>query len=188
MASSDPGERTPKDWAPLLVLISGAPGSGKTTLGALLATRLGVPHIDRDCIADGLHFTVGLGRPGSLPDRSPAITFGVLEHLTAAGVGVVTSGTMYRGEMEQSVRRLRDFATVLNVHTYAEHATERWIAKKRTDGIELLSERILRLGERIRAAVDYGCDRIEVCTDDGYAPSIEVILYALRGPSDRVRS
>jgi predicted kinase len=99
------------DWSALLVLVSGAPGSGKTTLGARLATRLRIQHIDRDLVANGLRLTVKLGGPAKLAQRAPAATWGVLEYLTAAGASVVFSGTMYRGEMEQSVRRLCDFAT-----------------------------------------------------------------------------
>jgi predicted kinase len=109
----------------MLLLVSGAPGSGKTTLAGLIANRLGVQHIDRDFIANGLRLTVQLGGSARLVQRAPATAFGVLEHLTAAGVSVVFSGTMYRGEMEQSVRRLQDFATVVNVHLTATNATER---------------------------------------------------------------
>jgi len=165
-----------------LVLVSGAPGSGKTTLGALIASRLRVQHIDRDFVANGLRLTVKLGGPASLAQRAPAAAWGTLEHLTAAGATVVFSGTMYRGEMEQSVRRLRDFATVVNVHLSAPNATERWIAARRHEGVseevieEILVGRIHKLGAAIADPVDYGCTRIDVETHDGYNPTVEVLL------------
>jgi predicted kinase len=142
-------------WSPLLVLISGAPGSGKTTLGSLIATRWRIQHIDRDFVANGLRLTVQLGAPTALAQRAPAIAWGVLEHMTAAGASVVFSGTMYAGEMEQSVRRLRDFATVVNVHLTADNATERWVRARRREGVpdnvieDALDGRIYKLGAAI---------------------------------------
>jgi predicted kinase len=165
-----------------LVLVSGAPGSGKTTLGASIAGRLRIQHIDRDFVANGLRLTVKRGGPAGLGQRAPATAWGVLEHLTAAGVTVVFSGTMYRGEMEQSVRRLRDFATVVNVHLTAKNATERWIAARRQEGIaearidEIVDGRIHKLGAAISDPVDYGCARVDVRTDDGYNPDFDTVL------------
>ena len=43
------------------VVISGLPGSGKTTLGRRLATALGIVLIDKDEILDGLFETKGIG-------------------------------------------------------------------------------------------------------------------------------
>jgi adenylate kinase family enzyme len=42
---------------PLLVLISGVPGGGKTTLARSLADHLIVPHLNKDVVRDGLWFT-----------------------------------------------------------------------------------------------------------------------------------
>jgi len=42
---------------PYVVIISGAPGSGRTTLGWELSRRLHVPFISRDDIKTGLHVT-----------------------------------------------------------------------------------------------------------------------------------
>jgi glucokinase len=45
----------------MFVVISGLPGSGKTTVGRELATRLGLTFIDKDDILDGLFETRGVG-------------------------------------------------------------------------------------------------------------------------------
>lgn len=170
------------EWSPLLVLVSGAPGSGKTTLGGQIARSLRIPHIDRDFVANGLRLTVKRGGPASLVQRAPATAWGVLEHLSAAGATAVFSGTMYRGEMEQSVRRLSDFATVVNVHLTAANATDRWIDACRVEGVaeevieDVLVNRIYKLGAAIVDPVDYGCARIEVDTRDGYNPSLETVI------------
>jgi hypothetical protein len=46
---------------PIFVVISGLPGSGKTTLGQELATRMGLALIDKDEILAGLFETKGAG-------------------------------------------------------------------------------------------------------------------------------
>src|SRR5688572_24600694 len=94
-------------WRPLLVFVSGAPGAGKTTLAARLADELGILHVNRDAINNGLRLTIDRGAPADVGQRGVAATFGALEHLTATGVSLVTDGTLFP-DMAPSVRRLRD--------------------------------------------------------------------------------
>jgi len=42
-----------------LVVVSGLPASGKSTVGAALAERLGMPIIDKDAILEALFETLG---------------------------------------------------------------------------------------------------------------------------------
>jgi hypothetical protein len=41
---------------------------------------------------------------------------------------------------------------------------------------DLLTNRIHKLGAAISDAVDYGCTRIDVRTDEGYDPSIDAVI------------
>ena len=52
---------TPTDMRKLFVLISGLPGSGKTTLARQLAPALGLTLIDKDDILDALFESKGIG-------------------------------------------------------------------------------------------------------------------------------
>ena len=77
---------------PILVVVSGPMGSGKTTLAHRLAGSVGCPAICRDEIKEGMvHTTSGfVARPGDeLTMRTLPVFFAVLELLLRAGVTTV---------------------------------------------------------------------------------------------------
>jgi predicted kinase len=70
---------------PILVLITGAPGAGKSTLASILSARLGLPLVRRDDIKSGIAASVGRtgptdGRPQ--PDRQQMLPRGVIAQRT----------------------------------------------------------------------------------------------------------
>ena len=108
--------------SPRLVLVSGAPGSGKATLGRHLADALSVPHVNKDRIREGLWLTdpstAGDG------DRIWGIWMSSVQLLLAAGVSVVVDQTLYHGKSEADLlSQLLPLGRTVNVHTRSRWLT-----------------------------------------------------------------
>jgi predicted kinase len=177
-----------RGWKPLLVLVSGAPGSGKTTLARLIAAELDVLHLNRDDILHGVRFSMQHGAPDTLKVvRGVPLWWGAIEHLLAGGVSMVADGTMYRGEFEGDVRRLVNFADVVNVHcrctSWLDRFRSREIEKQGeapdSERLRFLMAKIENNKHKIVEPLQTDATVIEVQTDDGYQPTIDDIVGRL---------
>ncbi|KAI9021322.1 P-loop containing nucleoside triphosphate hydrolase protein [Hyaloraphidium curvatum] len=72
----------------LVVVISGVPGSGKTTIGRPLARALGLPFLDKDDILEALFDSLGCGSPAERQRLSRAAD-GVLRCVAENARGAV---------------------------------------------------------------------------------------------------
>jgi predicted kinase len=103
---------------PYVVVISGAPGSGKTTLGWELSRRLHVPFISRDDIKTGLHVTHRSDDPKEVW-RFAQIAFdtffAAVAQFVAAGVSVVIEAAFHAEHAPADLDRLGRHATLIHV-------------------------------------------------------------------------
>ncbi len=89
---------------PVVVLVNGLPGSGKTTLGRALAAELGVPFLGKDLLKEGM--ADGLGEAGDLAGstRLGATASDLLWRLLGASpAGAVVESVLLGGRDEPYV-------------------------------------------------------------------------------------
>jgi predicted kinase len=179
---------------PTLVVVSGPPGSGKTTLAHALAAEIPCPALCRDEIKEGMVHAHGgdfQGAPGdALTQRTFPLFFDVLRVLLEGGVTVVAEAAFQDRLWREGLGSLAELAQLRIVHCVADPV----VAAERAARRAAVEERrrahgdsIARLGvEEWKGAFD-GFDRIslpalaiEVDTTDGYNPDLQAIVAFVR--------
>jgi predicted kinase len=167
---------------PTLIVVSGPPGSGKTTLAHKIAHAMGCPAICRDEIKEGMvHATPGFvpGPADELTMRTLPTFFGVLELLLRAGVTTVAEAAFQDRLWRPGLEPLRNLARIRIVHCTvdAEVAFRRSLQRSEENPLRLAhtdpgprdaADYIRQHRAFNRVSVD--APWIEVDTTDGYLP------------------
>ncbi|MGW0706713.1 AAA family ATPase [Streptomyces sp. NPDC002643] len=178
---------------PTLVVVSGGPGTGKTTLAHELARDLGCPAIIRDEIKQGMVLShPGYQSGGDDPLNHPTLDafFGTLRVLLRAGVTLVAEAAfqdrLWRPNLKPftSLARLR----VVRCTTQADVAHGRIVQRAKQDahraahGDQDLLEAIAAGEHSLESWVPISLDvpTLTVDTSDGYQPSLENIAAFAR--------
>jgi hypothetical protein len=181
---------------PWLIIVTGQPGSGKSSLGLRLAASLRVPYLSRDDVRWGLQATAGLwGNQlrGTLDRDVARETFiQLVEEVARRGVTAVLEFIPFRGRLHE-MERLRSVAECLVLLTSCRDASRRAEERERCDSLlnrdGVLSalghgsmKDYLRNGEEQREAVrqamatEFAVPTLQVRTDEGYEPSVDLII------------
>jgi predicted kinase len=183
---------------PRIIVITGEPGSGKSTLGAELAKALRLPFLARDDIRGGLFMTEGAW--SDAPHRVPTSEHAVESLLriveTTAGLGVsCVVEYVVREERVDDLERMQAVADCVVLMTECRDAPARFARRNRGDRLlnrqpvlDLLGhrtiddhtdaalERMEVVAAEMRTAFDLPTMRVDTDTADGYEPQLEHII------------
>jgi predicted kinase/diadenosine tetraphosphate (Ap4A) HIT family hydrolase len=170
-----------------LVIVGGAPATGKTTLALTLGTALGLPVLTKDDFKEAIAtpFATGdIAWSRQLGSAAYSALFMVAERILAAGHGLVLESNFRRGVSDAPLRALARLApTVVIVcrlpdalrhKRYEERAGTRHRVHIET---AILAEWVSDDSESL---IDIGSPRLIVDTTDGYSPSIDEIIAFTR--------
>ena len=173
---------------PTLIVVSGPPGSGKTTLAHALAGAVGCPAVCRDEIKEGMAHAA----PGFMPSLGDELTrrtfttfFEVIDLLLRAGATIVAEAAfqdhLWRPRLEQ-------FAAFADIRV-VECSVDARIARARQASRDLHStvRQATHVGGWYPAEftwISLPLAKLRVDTTHGYTPPLSEILTFVAGPSE----
>ena len=176
---------------PLLLVISGPPGSGKTTLSRVIGDRLGLPVLCRDGIKEGVVFTTG--EPVSHGTPRAAELFGLFYELLDAylerGVSVIAEAAFRAGVAPEELLCRQSAAHLKLVRCGTSEAVwfDRFRARSPRPGHadDEFVDRTLAAGgpDSTSYLIDLpGVAVLDVDTTTDLVPDLEAILEFVRAP------
>lgn len=160
---------------PLLVIVGGAPGAGKTTIARELAQRLRLALITKDDIKEALGDALGVSdreRSRQLGVAAYAVMWRLARRTLESGTGVVLEANFYRGFSDGPLAELATLATGVVVLCRADAPVRRRRYEERRDRHPVHTDAVIlehewRDDDGVHA-IDTGVPRLVVDTTRGH--------------------
>lgn len=179
----------PAPGKPLLLVVSGPPGCGKTTLARLLAGRIGCPAIIRDELKQGMVLAAG-EKPEQGWDalNLPVLTlfFELLTTCARAGVTVLAEAAFQDKLWRPNLEPLTELAEIRVLHCTADAAVVRErVTHRAADDPHRRAHNDIGLLTAFTVGTDplatfvpitMGLPTLTVDTTDGYFPGLDAII------------
>ena len=171
---------------PMLIVVSGAPGAGKTTLAAKIAQEMHVLHLERDTFFRSLEHAAG-GQQVNRPNVGIPLFYKVVSDLLRVGVSLVMDSTLYKDVSEVDINQRKGLADIVNVHCRADGANQRFYERElergggtAPDWLENHMTHLKKIKPLVEHPLAIGWDVIEVDTNGTYKPTVKEIAARLR--------
>jgi len=169
---------------PRLLIVTGSPAAGKTTLTTKLASELELPVLSKDLVKESLFDSVGaesLAASQRLGRAAYGVVFAVAHELLGSGVSLILEAPFIRGVSDADIEALIDISTAafvvctprpeIVVDRYRRRAINRARYRGHMDQVRPEMVRPPSFEEP-----DLGVPRLRVDTSDGYQPSLPEIV------------
>jgi predicted kinase len=187
-------------WRPTLVIVSGPPGSGKTTLARQLAQALGCPLLSRDEINEGIFHTFNHDLSIADKDGVAKLTFDVffrtIELLLSSRVSIVAEAAFQDYRWRIGLNQLGNAPDTRVIHCEVDPdvARQRLLHRRlrepdtsgmrRAARVRLVNKPDLPAASGFQA-LSLPVPALRVATTDGYEPGFDEIVEFVR--ADRYR-
>ncbi|GIF48480.1 putative kinase [Asanoa ferruginea] len=165
---------------PTLVVVSGPPGSGKTTLAHAIGRAVGCPVVSRDEIKEGMaHATPGFVAAPSDPltMRTLPVFFDLLRLLLSAGVTTVAEAAFQDRLWRPGLEPLRPLAQLRVIQCHVDPAVAARRMGERRRPAHADGQWSVPGFERIALPVP----ELDVDTTDGYQPDLGAVVDFVDG-------